>query len=299
MPTCLLLVSLGLALLAPQGKADIVYDDFQNAFQLGAPPQRIVSLAPNITELLFAIGLGDRVIGVTRYCDYPPSATEKEKIGGMVDPNIEKIQALRPDLIIAFRGNPIGTVNKLKSLHFPVFVLDIGKSLDVLFLMIEKVGRVTRAESAAERLLVLLRQRFQAIRTALQGVEHKPRVFLLLHGQGLWTCGQESYLHDLLVQAEAVNIAGGIRRRWLQLSREKLIQENPEVILIMAKDKTQFSQARESLLADPRLKTVAAIENLEIRFLDENIASRFGPRLIEALFEVARILHPREIKAGS
>ena len=283
------------AFLPPQGT--VVYDDFNTPFALAEAPQRIVSLAPNLTEILFALGLGDRVVGVTRYCDYPPQALQKEKIGGMVDPNLEMIQSLRPDLIVGFRGNPLGVLNKLRNLHFPVFVLNLGSSLDGLFLTIEKVGRVTRAEDPAKNLVDGLKEKRQAIGLALRDVSKRPKVFLSVYGQGLWTCGEGSYLNDLLVQAGGVNIAAHIPRRWLQLNREQLIYENPDVIIIMAKDKERFSQAGESFRADPRLKDVRAVKDNSIHWLDENIAGRFGPRLIDALDTVARILHPEMFEA--
>jgi iron complex transport system substrate-binding protein len=284
------LVTLVAALMSPQ--ETVVYDDLNTPFALTAAPQRIISLAPNVTEILFTLGLGDRVVGVTRYCDYPAEALEKDKIGGMLDPNLEKIQSLRPDLIVAFRGNPLGVLNKLRNLHFPVFVLNLGRSLDGLFETIEKTGRVTRAEDSARAIIADLRKKHEAIRLALGNILKKPKVFLSVYGQGLWTCGEEGYLNDLLVQAGGVNVAGKIKRRWLQLNREQLIHENPDVIIIMAKDKERFSQAGGPFRADPRLKDVRAVRDNNIHWLDENIAGRFGPRLIDALDRVARILHP-------
>jgi iron complex transport system substrate-binding protein len=275
----------------------VIYDDFSTPFTLASAPQRIVSLAPNITEILFALGLGDRVVGVTRYCDYPPEALQKEKIGGMVDPNLEKIQSIRPDLIIGFRGNPLGVLNRLRSLHLPLFVLNLGSSLEGLFQTIEKVGRVTRADESAKTLVAGLKEKHQAVALALRDVSKKPKVFLSVYGQGLWTCGEGSYLNDLLIQAGGINIAGMIKRRWLQLNREQLIHENPDVIIIMAKDKERFSQAGESFRADSRLKDVRAVKDNSIHWLDENIAGRFGPRLIDALDTVARILHPEMFEA--
>jgi iron complex transport system substrate-binding protein len=254
-------------------------------------------MAPNITEILFALGLGDRIVGVTRYCDYPNQALEKEKIGGMVDPNLEKIQALRPDLIFGFRGNPLGVLNKLRTLHFPVFVLNLGSSIDGLFHTIEKIGLVTRAEDSAMALNASLKSRYLAILAVLRDVSYKPKVFLSVYGQGLWTSGKESYLNDLLAQAGGENIAQRIERRWLQINREELIHENPDVIIIMAKDEKAFSRAGELFRADPRLKDVRAVKDNSIRWLDENVAGRFGPRLIEALEAVAHILHPESFKA--
>jgi iron complex transport system substrate-binding protein len=292
-----LILALAMAIIPAQEKGNVIYDDLNFPFLLAAPPRRIISLAPNITEILFALGLGEKVVGDTRYCDYPAEAAEKPKVGGMIDPNIEKIQALHPDLIIAFRGNPLRILTKLKNLHFPVFVLDTGKSFADLFVAIQKIGRVTREENLAEGLRATLRKKYSDIEQTLDAVDFEPKVFLLLHGQGLWTCGQESYLNDLLHQAKGINIAGRIPRKWLQLSREQLIHENPDVIIIMAKDKTGFLRAQDRLLADSRLQKVTAIEKKEIHFLDEDVASRFGPRLLEALVEVARILHPQRFKA--
>ncbi|MGB7294501.1 MAG: ABC transporter substrate-binding protein [Candidatus Aminicenantales bacterium] len=290
-----LILSLCAPTAAPQ--ENIIYDDFKTPFALTATPRRIVSLAPNVTEILFALGLAGRIVGVTRYCDFPAEALQKEKIGGMVDPNLEKIESLRPDLIIAFRGNPLGMLNKLRNLHFPVFVLDLGSSLDGLFETIEKIGRVTRADGEAKLLAEGLREKREATRLALGDIMKRPKVFLSVYGQGLWTCGEGSYLNDLLVQSGGVNIAGTIKRRWLQLNREQLIHENPDVIIIMAKDRELFSRSRESFRADSRLKDVRAVMNNNIHWLDENMAGRFGPRLIDALEAVARVLHPDAFEA--
>jgi iron complex transport system substrate-binding protein len=291
----ILFLTLIAATVSPQ--QEVVYDDLNAAFKPAAAPQRVVSLAPNMTEILFALGLGDRIVGVTRYCDYPAEALEKEKIGGMVDPNLEKIQSLRPDLVVAFRGNPLGVLNRLKNLSFPVFVLNLGSSIEGLFETIEKVGRVTRAEEAAKTLVAGLKKRREAIRVALADVSAKPKVFLSVYGQGLWTCGEGSYLNDLLVQAGGVNIAGHVPRRWLQLNREELIHENPDVIVIMAKDKERFSATANTFRTDSRLKDIRAIKGNNIHWLDENSAGRFGPRLIDVLAAVARILHPDKFKA--
>jgi iron complex transport system substrate-binding protein len=294
-----LFLFLGGSSIPIQEQAGILRDDLGYPFRLGAPPQRIVSLAPNITETLFALKLGQKIVGVTRYCDFPPEAARIEKIGGLVDPSLEKIQFLHPDLVIAFRGNPIGLVGKLRSLHFPVFVFDAGSSLDGLLSMIRKMGLLTFQSDAADELSRSLEVRRRQIETALVGIRTVPRVFLSLHGQALWTCGADSYLNDLIVQANGINIAGRIPRRWLNLTLEQLVHDDPEVIIVMAKDFAAFQNSRERLLADSRLKTVAAVRSQNIKFLDENVASRFGPRLFQALADVASILHPESFKDES
>ena len=293
-----LFIFLGAAAAPSADQAGILRDDQGYPFRLTAPPRRIVSLAPNITETLFALNLGSRIVGVTRFCDFPPEAGLIEKVGGLVDPSMEKIQVLHPDLVIAFRGNPIGLVNKLRSLGTPVFVLDAGPTLDSLLAMIRRVGTLTFAPDAAAEVCANLDGLRGRVRGAIKNVRARPRVFLSLHGQALWTCGAESYLNDLIVQAGGINIAGDIPRLWLNLTLEQVIHEDPDVIIVLAKDQESFRSSRDKLLADSRLNQIAAVRSGNIRFLDENMASRFGPRLFRALDGLARILHPRSFEAA-
>lgn len=279
----------------PAGQEAAIKDDTGRWFTPGpAPPRRIVSLAPNITEILFALGLGDRVAGVTRFCDFPDAARAKEKVGGLVDPSIEKIKSLEPDLVIGFRGNPLRILDRLKALKIPVFILDIGRDIESLYPLIEKIGRVTLAEKEAGGLIRALRAKQEAVRESLKNAPRKPRVFLILHGMGLWTCGQDSYLNDLLAQAQALNITGGVPKKWLHYNREQIIKEDPEAILILAKSSSEFSKAREWLVRESRLDKTSAVRGNRIYWLDENAASRFGPRLIDALAQAALALHPGE-----
>jgi len=277
-------------LVSAQNKS--IQDDVGNVFNLTAAPQRLISLAPNITEILFCLGLGEKIIGVTRYCDYPIAALQKEKIGGLLDPDIEKIKALNPDLIIAFRGNPLNTLKKLQVLHLPVFILDIGNDLESVLKIIEKIGRITHSDREAAALLKTLSDKYQKVEEALAGVIDKPRVFLNLHSLGLWTCGKESYLNDLFLKAKSLNIAGRIAKKWLEYKKEQLIKDNPDVIIILAKTEDDFVAAQNLFRRQSGLREIRAVKTGRIYFLDENITSRFGPRLYDALAELARLLHP-------
>ena len=278
--------------LAASAQNETVIDDTGVPFSLSGPPRRIVSLAPNITEILFALGLDKEIVGVTRYCDYPEAAKRKKKIGGLVDPNLEMIKSLSPDLVIAFRGNPLRTVERLKKLGLPVFVLNIGNDLGSLFPLVEKIGRVTRRDEEAAALASRLKDRLDTVRDRLSAVTARPRVFIALHGTGLWTCGRESYLNDLIASSKARNVTGGISRNWLHYSLEELVRDDPEVIIILARSIPEFEKARDRFLKDTRLRKVAAVRTGRVRFLDENVASRFGPRLADALEETARNIHP-------
>jgi iron complex transport system substrate-binding protein len=270
-----------------------IKDDLGRPFILPpSTPARIVSMAPNITEILFALGLGPEVVGVTRFCDYPPEALAVAKIGGLVDPNIEIIESLRPSLIIAFRGNPLRIVNRLRDLRSPVFVLDIGSGLDALYPLISKIGLVTRTEKEAEALSGKLRARQRAVEEALGAVARKPRIFVILRGQGLWTCGGESYLTDIIARSGAVNIAAAVPKKWVLYGRERIVRDNPDAVFILAKSESEFAGARAWLSGEAHLGSLAAVAANRVYFLDENAASRFGPRLVDVLDRMARALHP-------
>jgi iron complex transport system substrate-binding protein len=274
------------------GQERTVRDDVGQVFPLADPPRRIVSLAPNITEILFALGLGDQIVGVTRYCDFPAAALQKDKVGGLTDPSVERIGSLKPDLVIAFRGNPWNVIQKLQSLRLRVFVLDIGNDLEAVPKTIEKIGRITQRDGEARSLIQGLEQRYQKVTAALSSVADRPKVFLNLHGLNLATCGRPSYLNALLDRAKGINIAGRVAKAWLDYSREQFIKDDPDIIVVLAASAGAFAKARDWFKTQAGFETVAAVRAGRIHFLDENMASRFGPRLYDAFMELARILHP-------
>ncbi len=274
-------------------QAQEIKDDLGHPFPLpAATPGRIVSMAPNITEILFALGLGERVVGVTRFCDFPPEARTIPKIGGLVDPNVEIIRSLDPELVIAFRGNPLRVVERIRKLGLPVFVLDIGQNLDDLFPLIGRIGRVTRTERQAAELLAGLRRRLGAVDEALREVVSRPKAFVLLYGQGLWTCGGESYVDDLIARAGGENVAAAMPKKWVLYKRERIIKDDPDIIFILARSAADFEAGRDWLLRMPGLALVKAVRSGRIYDLDENAASRFGPRLVDVLVRMVSHLHP-------
>ncbi len=276
-----------------RGQERIIKDDLGRPFPLSAsPPARIISMAPNITEILFALGLGPNVVGVTRFCDYPPEARALPKIGGLVDPNVEIIQSLAPDLVIAFRGNPLRVIDRLTGLKLPAFVLDIGNGLDALYPLIERLGLVTRREMEAAALGARLKARQKAVEDALGTNAPRPRVFVILYSQGLWTCGGGSYLTDVIARAGGVNIAAAMPKKWVLYSPERILRDNPDAVFVLSKSGADFEKARDWLSHEAHLESVAAVAGRRIYFLDENSASRFGPRLLDVLEKMARDLHP-------
>jgi iron complex transport system substrate-binding protein len=278
---------------------DLVRDDLGAVFPAAGSYRRIVSLAPNITEILFGLGAGNRVIGVTRYCDFPAEARLKVKIGGFLDPDLEAIRTLGPDLVIGFRGNPLEALDRLKAMGLPVFVLDIGNDLEAVPRTIEKIGRVTGQTAEAASLVEAIGAQTRCVEAALRDLPSRPRVFLKLQGEGLWTCGRASYLTSLIEKAGGTSVSGSLPKNWLEYSIERLTVDDPEVIVILARSAEDFERTRSWFRAQPGLRGLRSVRTDALRYLDENAASRFGPRLFEALVALARLLHPGRFEAGA
>lgn len=275
-----------------------VLDDTGFAFPIpDRPPARIVSMAPNVTEILFALGLGDRVVGDTRFCDYPPAAAAPSiaRIGGLVDPSIEIIQSLHPDLVIAFRGNPIRVVHRLRELGCPIYVLDAGGDFESLFLTINKVGLVTARTSEAARLTEGLRVRVAAAAASASsaGSGPRPKVLFLLPGKGLWTAGRASFLTGLAAKAGVTNAAADLRAKWSAYKKERLAADDPDAIFILAPSEGAYRAARADLEKMFAGMDLRAFRNGRVLYLDENSASRLGPRLVDCLERTVELLHSK------
>jgi iron complex transport system substrate-binding protein len=279
--------------LGPWAAPQVITDDLGRPFaRSGRAPERIVSMAPNVTEILFALGLGGRVAGVTRFCDYPPEARRLPRIGGLVDPNIEVIRSLDPDLVIAFRGNPLRLVERIGKLGLPVFVLDIGGGLEDLPPLVDRIGQITGTEARAGELAARFRGRIQAVDAALKGIASRPKVFVMLYGQGLWTCGSESYLDDVIERAGGTNVASALPKKWALYKRERIIRDDPDVVFILSRSTADFEAGRDWLAGMAGSGAVSAVRSGRVYELDEDAASRFGPRLVDVLDRMAALLHP-------
>ena len=288
----ILLIILLVSPALSRAQAIRVADDVGKMLVLAGPPKRIISLAPNITEILFALGLDDRIIGVTRYCDYPPAAKSKTKIGGFLDPDVERIKALAPDVVFAFRGNPLSVLHKLEEIGVPLFTLDIRNELASVPHLIERIGAATGRTAEATRLNTELAGKLERITAALVPVRESPRVFLSLEGMGLWTFGRDSYFNDLLAKAKSVSVTAAIGQRWFEYGREALIRDDPDAFVVLSGSDAGFRRAADWFRAEAGLRDLKAIRTGRILFLDQNAASRFGPRLYDALEALARLLHP-------
>lgn len=265
-----------------------IVDDAGRTVRLDRAPQRILSLAPSNTEILYAIGLGDKIVGADSFSDFPEAAKGLEKVGGVLDPNYEKMVALKPDLALIISGAD-KIVAKLDELKIPVFVV-APRTVEEAIDSIVTVGTVAGARSEAEKVAAGLRARLNAVRerTAAVPADRRPRVFYEVWNDPLMTAGPGTVINDLIVLAGGRNVAGDTGQEYPQYSLEVLLEKNPEVII------TTFPDSYEQLRQGKRAgwENVAAIKGGRVALLDQNIVSRPGPRLVDALEQFEKVLRP-------
>lgn len=265
-----------------------VRDDAGRSVTLTKQPRRIVSLAPSATEIAFALGLGDRLVGVDTFSDYPEAAKTKPKIGGFAATNIEGVIALTPDLVLAAAIHSREAVAALESRGLPVVVLapqDLPGVLDNISL----VGQVADVNAEAARLRGELEGRMNAVAERLRGVNERPRVFAELDPT-FYTAGPHSFYNDLLTRAGGVNIAADAATPFPQLSAEVIIARDPEVIVL---SDTEQGVTVDAVKARPGFAGISAVRNGRIIPIDTNLVSRPGPRVFDALELLLRAFHPR------
>ncbi|WP_083238730.1 ABC transporter substrate-binding protein [Caloranaerobacter ferrireducens] len=268
-----------------------VEDDFGNKVTIEKEPLRIVSLAPSHTEILFAIGLGERVVGVSNYCDYPEEAKNKEKVGDSFNVNVEKIIELSPDLVIQY-GQGKEEVNKrLQEAGIKVLSYE-PESIEDVINLIDELGKITNSQRAAKMTIVDMMTKRDFILSRVAGKE-KVKVFYEVWDQPLMAAGPGSFIDELINLAGGENIAKDAQGKYPQFDLEQLIERNPDVYLT-AKDRED--KTVDSIKARDGYENINAIKNDRVYILDPNIISRPGPRIVDGLELIARKIHPEAFK---
>jgi iron complex transport system substrate-binding protein len=263
----------------------VVVDDAGKQVEIAAEPQRIVSLLPSLTETLFALGLGERVVGVTNFCNYPAEVEGKERVGGLRDLNAEKILALEPDVVLS--GQMKGAQEVLQTLEtagVTVVVFDPA-TMDDISRVIRSVAKLAGVAEKGEEVaggIAAGRTAMAAQVGAIAGV--KPRVFVLLDTEAIWTVGDGEFMSEMIVEAGGVNAASGQGKGWLQLSEEKLFELDPDIII------ATFPM-RERILARPAWQALRAVKEGRVYDVDGNVVSRPGPRVVLGLEELHRVFY--------
>lgn len=262
--------------------------------ELQAPPRRIVSLAPSLTEILFALDAGDAVVGVTDFDDYPPEARTKQSVGGGIDPNLEVIVALKPDLVfVSADANRWGTIAQLERLNIPVFGAKPA-GVEGVFESIQRVGQIVGRQRQAEALSAEMRRRMEAVSQRVSG-RSRPKVLCAVWIDPLIVAGQGTVIDDLIRMAGGVNIVQmpGFPRYGLEA-----VLQNPPDMILLAIDRGGPGD-REALRRLPVWKDLRAVREGAVQAIDAGVVNRPGPRIATALEMFARMLHYEAFEGSS
>jgi iron complex transport system substrate-binding protein len=269
-----------------------VTDQLGRVVKLEKVPQRIISLAPSNTEIIFALGLEDRLVAVTDYCDYPPEAKDKPSIGGFSTPNIEEVISLSPDLILATSRHENKIIPHLEERGMTVFALN-PKTMDEVMAAITLAGQVTGKEERALELVTDMQRRIKAMTDMTNGLpsEQRPKVCYLVWHDPPMSAGSGTLQGELIEKAGGTNIAQELTD-YADLSLEEVIAADPQVMIAGVGHGSDETLTLQFFRTEPRLRDTEARLKGQIYGVDGNIVSRPGPRIVDGLEAIARFIHP-------
>ena len=273
------------------GKASQVFtDELGRKVTLEKNPERIVSLAPNVTEILFALGLGDKIVGVTNFCNFPEEAKSKEKVGMLLNPSLEKIISLKPDLIIwNTEGENKQTFLKLSELGLKIFIIS-PQRIETIFDSIINIGNICGKNKNAEELVAGMKKKLNFLKKQLNGVK-KTKVLFLLDLKPLISVSKNSFHGELIEFAKGENIENSSPDRYPKISMEEIVNKEPEVIIV-SNHREDFKKLFNEFKNNPAVKATPAYRNNRIFEIESDLADRLSPRIVDGLERLARIIHP-------
>lgn len=284
-----------LLLWSPLSAQIRVVDDLDRTVTLSHPAERVVSLAPSITETLFAVDAGTQVVGVTDYCNFPAEARTKPRVGGVINPAIETIVGLKPDLVImTVEGNDRRDFDKLQELGLTVFVTN-PRSLEGILASIEDVGALTGRADTAHRLVQRLRARARQIAERVAGLP-KPSVLMIVSVQPLIVVGRGNFIAEVLERAGGRNAALSAVSSFPVYSREAVLKDDPDMFIFTC---AVLPDSTELVQLFPEWSNLKAVRRGAVFHIDADIISRPGPRIVEALEILYRILHTNSPSQGT
>jgi iron complex transport system substrate-binding protein len=257
------------------------------------PPKKIVSLAPNITEILFSLGLDREIVGVSIHCNFPEKVQSKVRVGSYISLDFEKIVSLKPDLIIATgAGNTRDMVERLERLGFPTYVI-FPRNVEDVIRSVGHLGQLVGREKEGVEIIQEMKRRRERVVELTLGLP-RPRVFLQIGEAPVVTVGKNSFADDLIRLAGGDNVAGNEKEMYPRFGMEEILKRSPEVILISSMNpRWNYQKAFQEW---SRWKTIPAVKNGRIHLIDSDLIDRPSPRIIEGLEEMARFLHPERFK---
>lgn len=260
-------------------------------------PSKIITLSPSITETLFALGLGDKVEGVTSNDDYPKEATEKPKVGDM-NPNIEKIISLEPDFVMideSSMSTAEAGLAQLRDAGITVFVVPTANSFDETYASIELIGKVTNKEDEAKKIVADMKAKIADVQQKINDSNVKERsVFVeTSDAPDIYTAGNNSYMQEMFDLIGANNIAKDGGENWYKIDAEAIVKGNPDVIIVKY---DYVPNIVNKIKKRDGFDTITAVKENQIVQVDDNLTSRTGPRLADGLEEIAKAIYPEAFK---
>jgi len=276
----------------PAVSAEVYIDELGRQVNIPSCPERIVSLAPNITETLFALGLDKEIVGVTMFSNYPEAAGSKPKVGSFINISLEKVVSLSPDLIIATaNGNKKESVRQMERVGLPVFVIN-PESFEEIFKTVLNIGRITGRKNEANILVGNLQKRIKTIVSLTKNLK-KPRVFFQIGINPIVTVGRSTLHNKLIELAGGVNVFGDVAIKYPRCSMEDVIAGKPDIIIVSSmKRGGDFLRIRNKW---KKWGNIPAVKYDRIYIVESDLIDHSSPRIVDGLEEMARIIHP-EIK---
>lgn len=295
--TILAMLLAGCAPAASAPQAITLTDGLGRTVTMDQPAERIVSLAPSATEILFAVGAGDQVIGRDSFSNYPESVSDLQDVGGsMGDYSMETITSLNPDLVLLTEINTPEQVKALEDLGLTAYYIKNPVQLDGLYPILETVGQLTGHEKEAAELVSSLTDRVAKVTVTIAKAQDKPLVFYELDGSDAakpWTSGPNTFMDQLIQMAGGVNVGSAMKDAWAQISLEELLVQDPDIILL---GDAAYGMTAEQVAIRAGWETLNAVKNKSIFAFNDDLASRPGPRMVDGLEELAKLIHPELYK---
>ena len=276
-------------LFSPKAMAEMYIDEAGRRVEIPSSPQRIVSLAPNITETLFALGLDREIVGVTMLSIYPDAARSKPRVGTFINISLERVVSLNPDLVIGTAdGNRKETVKQLEGVGLPVYVVN-PESLAEIFHMILSIGTITGRENEATALVEDLQERVGRVASSLKGLK-RPHVFLQIGINPVITVGRNTLHNELIQRAGGVNVYGEATTRYPRCSIEDIMVKKPDIIIVSSmKREGDFPSIRDGW---KKWGPIPAVRDDRIYIIDTDLIDLAAPRIVDGLERMAEIIHP-------
>ena len=252
-------------------------------------PKRIVSLAPSITETLFALGLDKEIVGVTMFSDYPEAARSKPKIGSFINISLEKVVSLNPDLVIGTTdGNRKETIGQLERVDLPVYVVN-PETFEEIFCMILNIGKITGREKEAKAVVRNLQKRIKSVISLTKNLK-KPGVFFQIGINPIVSVGRDTLHNKLIELAGGLNVTGDVMIKYPRCSIEDVIVKKPDIIIVSSMKRGEyFPRVRDGW---KKWKNIPAVENDRIDIIKSDLIDHSSPRIVDGLEKLAGIIHP-------